>query len=106
LELYRATTVHHSEHRTVSRPISSSVLTLVSSPCSLLHPGVFLSRDNVVNRAFAFSDDGAAVGLVVAALFRPSAAACVPDPIRAIQIKSNGRGSKIPVRLALLLKRP
>jgi hypothetical protein len=71
LELYRATTVRHSKHRTISGPILSSVLTLVSSPCSPLHPGVFLSRDNAVHRAFVFSGDGAAAELVAGVFFRP-----------------------------------
>jgi hypothetical protein len=106
LGLYRASTVRHSEHRTVSGPITSLVLTLVSSPCSPLHPSVFLSRDNAVNRAFAFSGDGAAAerrrGSVPAERHRR----LIPDPIRAVQIKSNGPDLKIPVRPALLLKRP
>jgi hypothetical protein len=106
LELYRATTVRHSKHRTVSGPISSSVLTLVSSPYSPLHPGVFLLRDNAVNRAFAFSGDGAAAELVAGVFFRLERRRLTPDPIRAVQIKSNGPDSKIPVRLVFLLKNP
>jgi hypothetical protein len=69
LELYRATTVRHPEHHTVSGPTSSSVLTLVSSPCFPLHPGAFLSRGNAVNREIALSGDGAAAGLAVVTVF-------------------------------------
>jgi hypothetical protein len=106
LELYRATTVCHSEHRTVSGPILSSVLTLVSSPCSPLHPGVFLSRDNAVNQAFAFSGDGAAVERHRGSIPAERRRRLIPDPIQAVQIKSNGPHLKIPVRPALLLKKP
>jgi hypothetical protein len=81
LELYRATTVRHFEHRTVFGPISSSVVTLVSSPCSPLHPDVFLLRDNAVNRAFAFSGDGAAAELVAGIFFWPERCRLIPDSI-------------------------
>jgi hypothetical protein len=43
-----------------------------------------------VNREIAFSGDGTAVGLVVAALFRPSTAVGRSDPIRSINFISNG----------------
>jgi hypothetical protein len=81
LELYRATTVRHSKHRTVFGPILSSVFTLVRSPCSPLHLGVFLSRDNAVNQAFVFSDDGAAAELVAGVFFRPERRRLTPDSI-------------------------
>jgi hypothetical protein len=106
LELYHATTVRHSEHRTVSGPISSSVLTLVSSPCSPLHPGVFLSRDNAVNRAFAFSGDGAAAECRRGSVPAERRRRLIPDPIWSVQIKSNGSDLAIPVRLVFLLKSP
>jgi hypothetical protein len=106
LELYRATTVRHSEHRIVSGLISSSVLTLVSSSCLVFHPGVFLSRDNAVNRAFAFSGDGATTERRRGSVPAEHRRRLIPDPIRAVQIKSNGPDLKIPVRPVLLLKKP
>jgi hypothetical protein len=90
LELYRATTVRHPELHIVSGPTPSSSPTLVSSPCSLLHPGAFPSRGNAVNHEIAFFGDGATAGLVVAALFRPSTAVGRSDPIRSIHFISNG----------------
>jgi hypothetical protein len=106
LELYRATTVRHSEHRIVFGPISSSVLTLVSLLCSPLHPGVFLLRDNTVNRAFAFSSDGATAEHRRVSVPAKRRRRLIPDPIRAVQIKSNGPDLKIPDRPTLLLKKP
>jgi hypothetical protein len=71
LELYRATTVRHPELHTVSGSTPSSSLTLVSSPCSPLHPGAFLSRGNAVNHEITFSGDGAAARLAVVTVFWP-----------------------------------
>jgi hypothetical protein len=74
LELYHVTTVRPLELHTVSGPTLSPFPTLVSSPCSLLHPGAFLSRGNTLNHEIAFSDDGATVGLVVVTVFGRSPA--------------------------------
>jgi hypothetical protein len=43
----------------------------VSLPYSLLHPGVFISRGDAVNREFALSSDGAATEITVGTVFRP-----------------------------------
>jgi hypothetical protein len=74
LELYHATTVRHPELYAVPGPSSAPFSREVSSSCSVLPPRVFLSLNHAWNRAFAFSGDGAAAGLTVGPLFRPSAA--------------------------------
>jgi hypothetical protein len=85
-----AVAVRHLELHTVYGSTSSSFPTLVSSPGSPLHPGVFLSRGNALSHEIAFSGNGATVGLAVAALFRSSTAVGWSDPIRSIHFVSNG----------------
>jgi hypothetical protein len=60
LELYHTTAVCHPKLYAIFGPSPSQFPTLVSSPCSPLHPGTFYSLISALNREIAISGNGAA----------------------------------------------